>query len=308
MNFDKTLLAPELKEKILSYQKPENLRWVLTCVANWLVILASFYVAYYYQSLWIDAFVILVVGNRQHAIALLGHEGSHYTLSSNRQWNDFLTGILTLWPLGVSLPGYREFHFKHHQNVGTIDDPELDHKKAFAPGYDLPITRAKMIFYFIKDILCLSSNEVILAMKFFTPKNKRHLLIPFLFMGSLVSALIYFGFLWVVILWFIAIYTSFWAFFRIRIYIEHIGTNETHRVETHPLLNLVFFPYGSDTHWEHHQWPTMPYYNRKKIRALISEPKLIKINDLFKSYENKKQTNAHTSNTDTNFDELLINS
>jgi fatty acid desaturase len=306
MNFDKSKLTPAIKEKILNYQKPESWRWVLTCICNWLVVFACFYVAYDYQSLWVDALVVIVVGNRQHAIALLGHEGSHYTLSSNRQWNDFLTGILTLWPLGVSLPGYREFHFKHHQNVGTTDDPELDHKRAFAPGYDLPITRSKIIFYFFKDMLCLSSNEVLLAMKFFTPKNKVHLLIPFLLMGSIASTLIYFGFFWVVILWFIAIYTSFWAFFRIRIYIEHVGTNETHRVEANPLLNLIFFPHGSDAHWEHHQWPNMLYYHRQKIRALILEPRIIKINDLLKSYENKNHIQLAPVNTEANFDELLI--
>ena len=95
MKFDKILLSTDIKEKILSFQKPESLRWVLTCFVNWFVIFASFFVAYYFQSLWVDALVVLVIGNRQHAIALLGHEGSHYTLSSNRQWNDFLTGILT---------------------------------------------------------------------------------------------------------------------------------------------------------------------------------------------------------------------
>lgn len=291
------LSTAELKLKIINLQKPAFARWVLTCVANWLVIVLSFYVAFYCENLCVDFLVILVIGNRQHAIALLGHEGAHFTLSSNRAWNDILTGIFTFWPLGVSLIGYREFHFTHHSRLGTINDPELEHKKAFAPGYDLPISRSKIIFYFIKDILCLSSNEVLLAIKFFTPKNKIHLLIPNLFLVALAITLIYFGFLWAIILWFIAIYSSFWAFFRIRIYIEHVGTIETHRVVTSPLLNLIFFPYGSDTHWEHHQWPAMPYYNRKKARALIAEPGLIKINELFKSYENEKQVQIESNHS-----------
>lgn len=288
-----------LLETIAKYQKPESWRWVLACCTNWLVITFCFYVANYFQHLWVDALIILVIGNRQHAIALLGHEGAHFTLSANRKWNDFLTNIFTFWPLGVAISGYREFHFKHHQNVGTANDPELDHKRTFAPGYDLPITRSKMIIYFFKDILSLSSNEVLLAIKFFTPKNKFHLVPPVLFMGAIISTLIYFGLLWVVILWFLAIYTSFWAFFRFRIYIEHVGTSETHRVETNWLLNLIFFPYGADMHWEHHQWPSMLYYHRKKIRELISEPKPIKVIDLLKSYDFRNQTDLHQANFDS---------
>lgn len=283
------ILNSEIKVEINKLQKPASLRWIFACIFNWLIVFTTFYTAFHYQNLWVDALAILVIGNRQHAIALLGHEGAHFMLSSNRIWNDILTGFFCFWPLGISLAGFREFHFTHHNSVGTINDPELKFKKAFNHRYELPITKTKMCFYFIKDVLCLSINEVFLVKKYFTSKKKRHLIIPNLYLGVIAVTLIYYGLLWVFVYWLIAIYSSFWAFFQIRVYIEHIGTSATHRVKTNPLLNLIFFPIGANTHWEHHQWPSMPYYHRKKIRVLIMDPPLIEIDELFKTYANQKR-------------------
>ena len=147
-------------------QQPASLRWVLACLLNWVVIVGAFYSSFFFQSLWVDFFVILIVGNRQHAIALLGHEGAHYMLSANRGWNDFLTSILAFWPLGINLPGYRKFHFLHHLKVGTASDPELLHKNMKFPDYELPINRYKMALFFIKDLLCLSVYEVLILISF----------------------------------------------------------------------------------------------------------------------------------------------
>ena len=277
------------KKKLDELQKPACFRWVMACVLNWLIIITSLYGSYYYQNLWIDFLVILIIGNRQHPIALLGHEGAHYMLSSHRTWNDFLTGALAFWPLGINLPGYRDFHFTHHQNVGTPADPELHHKKMKFPDYELPITRSKMILFFIKDILCLSAYELLVLISFVVPKKKKDLILPNLFLGTIIALLLFNDLGWVLVLWFIANISSFWAFFRIRIYIEHIGTKETHRIQSNPVLNFIFFPYGADTHWEHHQWPTMLYYNRIKARALVTKPPLKKIKDLFRSYDVSKQ-------------------
>ena len=183
------------------------------------------------------------------------------------------------------MPGYRDFHFAHHHSVGTINDPELAHKKMNAPDFDLPITKTKMILYFFKDLFCFSPLEVLQLISFILPKKKIQMLLPNLFLAAIIIPLIYYGFLWVLILWFIANITSFWAFFRIRIYIEHIGTNATHRIQSNPILNFIFFPYGADTHWEHHEWPQMLWYHRIKARTLVSSPPLISINNLFETYK-----------------------
>ena len=278
---------------IIDLQKPEAFRWVLSCILNWLVIGLSFYIVSHFQNIWSVILAILVIGNRQHAIALLGHEGAHYMLSSNQKWNDFLTGFFAFWPLGINLPGYRDFHFAHHQNVGSAGDPELKHKKMNYPEFDLPLTRKKIFLYFIKDIFFFSTYEVVQLISFIVPRKKIHLLTPNLFMALIILPLIYFGYFWVVILWFMANISSFWAFFRIRVYIEHIGTSATHRIQSNPFLNFIFFPYGADTHWEHHEWPNMLWYNRSKARLLFSDIPLVPVNELLKSYDHQSAALHH---------------
>lgn len=274
-------------KNLTNLQKPECSRWILSCLFNWLIIVLCFYCVYYFQNLWSVIFSILIIGNRQHAIALLGHEGAHFMLSPHKKWNDFLTGFFAFWPLGINLPGYRNFHFAHHQNVGTINDPELKHKKMNAPEFELPLSKSKLILYFFKDILFLSTYEVLQLITFVVPQKKYHLLIPNLFLATIIIPLLYFGLTWVIIIWFLANISSFWAFFRIRIYIEHIGTSKTHRLQSNPFLNLILFPYGADTHWEHHEWPTMLWYNRVKARKLVTEPSLISVKELFESYKDE---------------------
>jgi fatty acid desaturase len=85
-------------------------------------------------------FAVIIIGTRQHAIMILAHDGSHGHISRNRWLNDLVTNLLSLWPFGVGLSGYRKFHFAHHRYMGTEADPEYIHKKKSAPAYDLPAT------------------------------------------------------------------------------------------------------------------------------------------------------------------------
>ena len=68
----------KFNQSITDLQKPEAIRWVLSCLFNWLIIGFSFYCVSYFQNIWSVIFAIIVIGNRQHAIALLGHEGAHF--------------------------------------------------------------------------------------------------------------------------------------------------------------------------------------------------------------------------------------
>lgn len=248
------------------------LRWLLACIANWLLIVGCFYLVYYFNNFWMIILSIFVIGNRQHALALYGHEGAHFMLCQNKTLNDALTCVFTFWPLGINLPGYRDFHFKHHQNLGTNLDPELEHKASRYPDYDVPISISKICLLFLKDLFFGSIKDLMILIKLIKPKNIIHLIPPFAFLGLLISTLIYFDLWLVIVVWYAANLSAFWAFFRLRIYVEHIGTKDTHRVQSNWLINLIALPAGADTHWEHHQWPTMIYHQREKARILYPSP------------------------------------
>ena len=101
---------------------------------------------------------VLILGNRQHGLALLGHDGTHYTLSHNRKLNDVLTNLFAWWPLLLTNGGYRALHNGHHKHLSTDDDPEIIHKKSRAPQWDLPAPLTRILGYAAKDLVGYSSR------------------------------------------------------------------------------------------------------------------------------------------------------
>lgn len=69
--------------------------------------------------LWLTC--ALVIGTRQHALGVLGHDALH-GLAAPR-YNTALTA-LCCWPLGMSTSGYRAFHMAHHWWTNRPGDPE----------------------------------------------------------------------------------------------------------------------------------------------------------------------------------------
>src|SRR5262245_32004291 len=96
---------------------PSTPRWLADLAFTWGVIAAAVAVAAGVGHLALYALAVVVVGNRQHALAGLLHEGCH-RLVSRRPWlNDALTCLLSAWPMGVGLDSYRRFHFAHHRHT-----------------------------------------------------------------------------------------------------------------------------------------------------------------------------------------------
>lgn len=67
---------------------------------------------------------MVVVGARQHAIAIHLHDGCHYLLFKDRRLNDLVARLLMEWPLFASLDSYRVMHRGHHRYLNTELDPD----------------------------------------------------------------------------------------------------------------------------------------------------------------------------------------
>src|SRR5437870_5579408 len=65
--------------------------WLADAARDWLVIGSALAVVSLWPHFYTVAAAVLIIGNRQHALAILGHDGTHYTLSRNATFNDFLT-------------------------------------------------------------------------------------------------------------------------------------------------------------------------------------------------------------------------
>jgi hypothetical protein len=74
--------------------------------------------------------------------------------------------------------------------------------------------------------------------------------------------------------------TTFWAVFRLRIYIEHVGIPETHRVHLSLWQRVLFAPHNIWIHWEHHKHPFVPYYQLPHIRVKYKDVPVLTFNEL----------------------------
>ena len=259
--------------------KPLLWRWLSRALLDWTVVVACFATAYWMANPLTWLVCIVVIGTRQHALGILGHDGAHRLACRNRFLNDALTGLLCMWPLGIPLGGYRRFHFQHHRTAGTDDDPEMIHKRAL-PDWDLPLRRGKIVKDILLDFCGRSLPHVGMAMYLTRAVSVRDALGPACLIGGVAVLSWYLGFWWIPVLWFVSMGTAFWASFRMRLWSEHVGADHTHRLYAPLWARFFFLPHNTWHHWEHHEYPAVPCWALPSLRD--SDACVITITQLFR--------------------------
>jgi fatty acid desaturase len=236
--------------------------WFSAALLDWAVIALAMIDATLFPDWPIVAVAIIVIGNRQHALSVLGHDGSHGLITRRRWLNDLLAELLCWWPLGIGIDGHRAFHFAHHRFLGTRDDPELWHKAHFRLRYWPPISFGEKVWFFIGDLIGVTSiPEVMLAALMLWQEASRRDVIGAAAFWLAVGALAWhFGLLWLIAVWFTAAFTSQWAFGRLRIWREHVGTAGTLDVAVQWWSWGIHLPHNVGHHREHHATPWRPFY------------------------------------------------
>src|ERR1019366_2615548 len=228
--------------------------WLTDAAMDWLFIAAAIAAISLWPHFYTVLFGVLTIGNRQHALAILGHDGTHYTLSRNPALNDFLTNLLCFWPLGLTVSGYRALHYAHHKNTGTENDPELGHKRMRSPQWDLPANRWNILYYALADLAGGSLPDYLIIVRFSKPALKRE----YLYLGGFhllaLAGLVAAGLWWVAFVWYFSLVTSFMMFFRLRLWLEHQGTADTLRVDLSRWQGALLSPHNAFYHWEHHRY------------------------------------------------------
>ena len=170
--------------KIKSFSDPNSLRWLSLVFVDWFYIVGALGAAYYFQNVFVYWLASLVIGNRLHALSIMGHDGAHHTASRRKSLNDILVCLFAFWPLGVGLNGYRDFHFAHHRNVGTSSDPELKHKQWATPEYGLPLGQGALLKYVLKDLIGFGAKGVWSLILLIKPRSTLDIAGPLLMISS----------------------------------------------------------------------------------------------------------------------------
>ncbi len=269
--------------------------WLSDALLDWAVIAVALGVIQLWPNLLTVIGGLLIVGNRQHALAILGHDGTHYTLSANPRANDFLTNLLCFWPLGLTVSGYRTLHYAHHKHTGTLDDPELGHKRMRAPQWDLPAGPQTVLRYALMDLIGYSIADYIIIVRFSKPHSRREYAPLVLFHVVTAGGLAAIGGWLAAAVWYAALVTSFMMFFRLRLWLEHQGTGDTQRITLTWWQEALLAPHKAWHHWEHHKYPTIPYHRLPQARRLISGPAVLTLGGLVRSLQNARPTASGTA-------------
>lgn len=227
--------------------------WYVMLFVDWAVIIGTYVAALSWVQLVPALLVsILVVGTRQHALAILAHDASHFVVPN---W----AGRLCFYALGVDLHRYRTFHFKHHLYVGTPLDPEL---KLRTPAWDVFSWK-----YVAKDALGLSTVESV-EIWLLAGGNAAKLVSASVVMTGVevvVRWLIDTTLTpWFWLVWLVAFSTSFMVCFRQRAINDHGAAYDPCM-----LLKLIMLPHRSWLHQEHHDKPGTPFYKLESVQDTV---------------------------------------
>ncbi len=276
----------EIPKSVLKELNPKNtFSWARHALLDWFIITIFMYLAVTINHFSFYFITLFVIGNRQHALAILGHDGTHYSINKNKTINDFLSDFIAFGLLGLTTSGYRNLHFAHHKNMNTEHDPELMHRSQKAPQWDLPITIPKILKYGFYDIFGFSITDyfgIILNSK--PNKNYHYIFITILNVVFTVTFVLL-ELMVIPILWYTSLITTFMMFFRFRTWLEHQGTDDTHRLKLNWLEGAMLAPHGVWHHYEHHLCSVIPCYNLKYIREYITGKEIITLKDLFQIFE-----------------------
>src|SRR6266403_445901 len=86
------------RETLGQLSRGSTTRWVLAAACEWGTILALMWLCdtWPHPLLWVTA--IILIGSRQHALAVLVHDGAHFLVNRSRRCNDRLSNYLAAYP------------------------------------------------------------------------------------------------------------------------------------------------------------------------------------------------------------------
>jgi fatty acid desaturase len=261
--------------------KIDPLRSVAAITWEWAAIVASIVL---YDSILHPLFyplLVMWIGARQHALAVLVHEGTHYLLFRNRRLNAVVSELLLAWPLFITTRAYRGSHFAHHRHVNTEKDPDLMRKQN--SEWEFPKTWRALAILLLKDAVGLNTYQQLLeAADLSDPKEQQSRRFePYgwarvLYYAVVLAGVTYFR-VWPLFLlfWIVPLLTWLKMILRIRSIAEHFGIENDHvytrsRTTLPSRFERLFVaPRNINFHLDHHLYPSVPFFRLPRLHMLL---------------------------------------
>jgi fatty acid desaturase len=266
-------------------------RATLAIVIDWLGIAAAIALCERFWNLPLYLCAVVFIGARQHALLVLGHEASHFTLFKKKWKNDWVADLVLYWPTFLSVGVFRYFHQDHHRYLGTEKDKnrELWHTHTYegvlAKDWEFPKSMAGLLLLLLRKLALVEGigwiTKGILSM-FVQPKFRKdswlYVIVRSGYYGC-IALLVWrlnlaTGFL---LYWIIPYCTWHIVIQYIRIICEHSAiprsTPPYHLTRTTiPYLweRILILPRNIGYHHEHHWYPSVPFYNLPRLHTVLT--------------------------------------
>jgi len=214
----------------------------------------------------------LVIGTAIHAMAVLTHEASHYSMFRSRFWDRWV-GFLMGAPVFVSHTAYRVLHADHHRYTRDEGDPD-----EFAN-----VTKSRFLLSLVFYSWLIIGTPVYLihvvatAMKIGTWKDRfdimfEYVLLIAMFGGAYLLARHYGRMDLILHCWALPMIIAM-VFGNVRSWAEHTMTipgdplTRTRTVRSNRLVSFLMC--NLNYHLEHHLCPGIPWYNLPRMHELM---------------------------------------
>lgn len=255
--------------------------WLTLHVWGVMILAVAAYILFPHPLVFAASF--LMIGSRQHGLAILAHDTAHGVLFKSKAVNEFVGKYLLAAPYGGDMVAYRHYHLKHHRYTQSEQDPDL------ALSAKFPTTKRSLMRKFARDMAGLTflrlriaswkmrkSGEKIAGSEAFDKSSP----VPFYISNAVIfGAFLLIGHPWLYLtLWLLPLWTWFFAVLRLRNIAEHAVTTVddnplTHARTTHAnvIERILFAPYWVNYHVEHHAYMFVPCYRLKALhKAMVA--------------------------------------
>jgi fatty acid desaturase len=266
---------PPAKIKELSVLEPG--RALAATAQEWAVIATAIAVCTLFWHPVLYAIAVIVIGARQHAMLIMGHDASHYRYLPKRWQNELFANLFLMWPTFASVEGFRKFHSTHHQHTNLPDDGNRhiwythDAAGELAPDWQFPKTRAGLALlllrraFFFTGLFWIVRGVVGSSL---VPSPGWMVAARIAFYAGAAAALTVFGAWYGFLLYWIVPYCTWHiAIQYARIICEHsaVESEEDEYAITRTTIptwleSYFILPCNVGYHLEHHWYPSVPFY------------------------------------------------
>lgn len=236
----------------------------------WLLILSSWVCVAIYPSPVSILVAVAVIGNRYYALSIIGHDGLHGNLFSNKSLNNWINDIFVLAPVGTVTKINKIHHLLHHKWLSTEKDPDREKYACFNKTDIL-----ELLIYLIGISGLRTTIRNVFSKSSLNDKNSTHLNHRDFFLIMTVQAILILGLTigigyWAYpVLWTLPVVVFGYLAGNLRGFAEHSQPHndqisDHNRLITHlpnKLERILISPMNMNFHTAHHLWPTIPYYN-----------------------------------------------